>query len=330
MRLVLVVLLLMGTLLPVAVTEAAPSSVESSLTAFNLQASTRYRFGNPDKRRLRFDSIKGDEERAITIPGLEKLKKWLTDFITKIKLSFNEGKQLNAWLKEDKTPEEIFHLLKLDRGTKGLLANSKIRVWSVYMTMYNKKNPTKMVTMLGVFTKTYGNLEVAKMLEIGRRNPKTYRLADRLQGIQLVAWVQNGLSTDIIFQLLKVGETNVGKLFSNPAFNVWYYYFTRLNRHNPDREVDMIKTMLTAYDDIPLAKAIEAATKVKTTGTLAKNVQSIENIATQFQNAQFKKWRAEGIDPPTIFKRLEMDKLRWGVDPNAEIFRGYKTFYNAN
>ncbi|KAG3115425.1 hypothetical protein PI124_g8011 [Phytophthora idaei] len=291
------------------------------------------------------------EERVITVPVTSKLKEWLNAlvrkmmtkvpslsklterfraFVLKIKLSFKEGKQFSAWLKEKKRPEDIFKLLRLDTGTKNLMANSNLQTWSVYMTLYNKDNPTKMTTMLGMLTKTYGDLKVANMLEAARRNRKTFNLADMLQGQQLRGWARNGLSTDIVFDLLKVGEGGVENLFVNPAFTVWFYYFTRMNRYNPDSEIDMFKKLLANYDEISLAKAIEAATKAKSTERLVKSVWSTEFVANAFRTAQYKYWQAENIGPPTIFSRLGMGKTKWELDPKAEIFRGYKTFYDAN
>nr|QMU24849.1 PaRXLR25 [Phytophthora agathidicida] len=328
MRFCCFVVLVIATL--VAVNEAALIHADYKLSTGIYPASAEN--SNFGTRLLRADSTvaRYEEERAFTIPGLAKTKEWITNFLSKIKTSFINRRQAKKWMKEQKTPDEVFKLLKLDQGTETLMADPKLRTWSVFMTTYNNKNRDKMVNMLGMFTKYYGDEAVAKMLETARRDPYTYKLADRLQERQIYGWIRNGLSADIVFQLLKVGETRVDKLLSNPAFNVWYYVVSRLNRHNPDKEVNMIKKLLTTYDDIELAKAIEAATKVKTTGTLAKNVESTEAIATIFQKAQFKKWLADGIDPPTILKRLEMDKLKWGTDPNAEIFRAYTTFYKEN
>ncbi|KAG3071250.1 hypothetical protein PI124_g16693 [Phytophthora idaei] len=140
-----------------------------------------------------------------------------------------------------------------------------------------------MVTMLGVLTKTYGGEAVAKMIEAARASPKTSGVANRLQ---------NGLTPDIVFQMMKVGEGGVDKLMSNQ---------------------DLIKKLLTVYDDIPLAKAFEAATQVKTTEFMWKKLQQ----------AQFKKWLADGVEPSTIFKSLNLDNVKWTADPNAGVYREY-------
>jgi hypothetical protein len=234
-------------------------------------------------------------------------------------------------MKKGSTPEDVFKLLKLDEGTETLLTNPSASLWVEFVKAYNLKNPTKKATIVGVFTKVYGDAAVAKMLETARRIPSTNKRASRLQDQQLMGWANNGITDpNIIFQLLKVGDSSLPRLFASPNFNVWYYFFNRMNRYNADREVTMIKTLLAVYDDIPLAKAIEAAKNVKLTGTLPKNVPSTESVAIYFQKAQFMKWLEDGTEPATIFTKLGMDKLKWSTDPNAGIYRGYKAFYDAS
>jgi len=230
------------------------------------------------------------EERAVSIPGLSNLKNGLTTKSSKLELWLTNRKQLQAWTKQKNTPEDVFKLLKLDEGTETLMASPKLVLWMKYLKMYNKKYPDKARTMLGVFTKTYGDEAVAKMLEAARRSPDTTKLANSLQTFQLSAWAQNGLSPDVVFRVLKVGEGGVDKLMSNKALNVWFYYFNQMNRYSEGREVNLMKKLLSSYDDIQLAKAFEAAKHVKTTEFMGK----------ELQNAQFRKWFTDGLDPPKI------------------------------
>ncbi|POM81137.1 Secreted RxLR effector peptide protein [Phytophthora palmivora] len=322
----------------VAIVDAAP--VELKVTSFGFQTSTRSLATYPkdarDSKLLRTNMKvnENNEERAIVIPGLSKLKEtflkiknWFVDFVSKIKTSYTERRQIRKWMKEEKTPDEVFVLLGLDKGIDGILASPKLRTWSVFMTTYNRKNPTKMVNMLGTLTKYYGDRDVAIMIETSRRDLYTRPLANKLQPLanklqnhQLTAWILNGLSSDIVFQLLRVGEGSVKNLLQNKALNVWSYFFFRKNVYNTDREIQLMKKLLTVYDDIPLAKASE----------VAKRVERTEFMGTQLQNAQFKKWLADGVDPQIVLKRLEKDQSKWKLDPNTAIYTAYKTFYDAN
>ncbi|GMF20868.1 unnamed protein product [Phytophthora fragariaefolia] len=119
--------------------------------------------------------------------------------------------------------------------------------------------------------------------------------------------------------MLKVGDGTVDKLLANPALKVWFYYFNRMNKHHPDREVNLIKKLTSSYDDMELAKAIEVATKEKTTELFAKELQT----------AQFKLWKADGRDPRTVFNMLMLDTKKWPYDPNVDVYRAYYLFYKA-
>ncbi|KAG3071248.1 hypothetical protein PI124_g16694 [Phytophthora idaei] len=131
MRFCCLVLLILVSL--IATSDAATRLVGSKLSTSGFPPSIRSlalsRNDPAEKRLLRSTSVEkvDREERAITIPGLSKIVEWIKAFILKIKLSFSERKQLSAWLKEKKTPEDVFELLKLDTGTKNLLANPNLK-----------------------------------------------------------------------------------------------------------------------------------------------------------------------------------------------------------
>ncbi|GMF63827.1 unnamed protein product [Phytophthora fragariaefolia] len=313
-----VVLLVFALLTITDVDSATPASISP---ADNLPESIRS-IDISDRRLLRTykteNAIK--EERAITIPGLSKIKEWVTLHVSWFKTWYNNGKQANIWMNEKKTPDEVFKILKLDEDINTVLNNPKLTTWVAFMRIYNKNNKGKTVTLIGMLTKHYGNLPLTKMIETARRNPATRRLANRLQTDQLVGWAGNGLSTDVVYMTLKVGDGTVDKLLANPALNVWFYYFNRMNNHDPDREVNLIKKLRSSYDDMELAKAIEVATKEKTT----------EFIAKELQTAQFKLWKADGRDPRTVFNMLMLDTKKWPYDPNVDVYRAYYLFYKAN
>ncbi|KAG6614822.1 Secreted RxLR effector peptide protein [Phytophthora cinnamomi] len=224
-------------------------------------------------------------------------------------------------MKEDKTPDEVFKLLKLDEDLNTVLNSPKLTTWTFFLVKYNKRNPRPQ-TLIETLTKYYGTLPVAKTLETARLDPNgaTFRLADRLQGDQLLGWQQKWLSTDVVFDMLRLGDDSAEKVLSNPAMSVWVYYFTRSNLYNPDREVSMITKLRMTYDDIALAKATEAAMKEKRS----------TNAIRILQKAQFKTWLFEGKDPPKIFKMLEIETTKWSYDLNVDIYRAYKLFYEEN
>lgn len=318
MRRAITVVLVLASVFAVA--NAASASTESKLPC-----SPNGNSDDVSTKRL-LGSIRtvdeNEEERAITIPGLAKIKDWIAANISRFRTWYSNRKQAKGWLKEEKTPDDVFKLLKLDEDLDTVLDSPKLTTWAVFLVKYNKKYPEKATSLLGMLTKHYGTIPVAKTVETARLNPKggTFKLADMLQGHQLVGWRHNGLSTDVVFDMLKIGDGSVEKLLSNPALNVWVYYFTRSNRYNPDREVNMIAKLRTHYDDIALAKAIEAAAKEK----------RATNAIDLLQTAQFKTWQLEGKDPSKIFKMLKLETTKWPYDTNVDVYRAYRTYYKES
>nr|KAH7498941.1 RxLR effector protein PSR2 [Phytophthora ramorum] len=334
MRFYCVTLLVLVAL--VAISSVASTAANSKATASNFARSV---FHSPNdavaQRLLRTDKAgdAAEEERAISVAGvksgLTKTKTWLQSKWAWIKAKWAGRKLVKQWQKEEKTPDDTFTALKLNNKEEvdTLLANPKLDTWLKYLTIYNKKNPTEMKTMLGVFTKFYGNEAVARMLELGRRNPKTLKRASLLQDEQLVGWRMNGLSQDIVFQLLKL-DKNLDTFFSNPNAVVWNYYFFRGNVHNTNANTDLIKTLTTVYGDDAVARAIEAAKKVKGPQNLPVKVMSPQALAKKFETAQFKQWMIDGKDPAAAYRMLTTNKETF--DANVEVYKAYRTFYKEN
>ncbi|OWY99020.1 RxLR effector protein [Phytophthora megakarya] len=329
MQLYYIVLLVVATLITIVDASSMETKLATSTVPSSLQSLSATPNDGVNIKRLRTDTEEGEkyEERSITVPGLStlkesvlKIKDWFVNFVLKIKTSFTQRRQIKQWMKEEKTPDEVFVMLGLDKGLDNILAKPELRTWSVFMTTYNRKNTKKMVTMLGTLTKHYGDLRVAKMIESSRKDSYTKSLANRLQNHQLRGWRMNGLSTDVVFQLLRISEGGIKNLLSNKALNVWYYYFKWGNIYNNDWEIAVIRKLTTVYDDIQLSKASETA----------KHVESTEFMGKILQTYQFKKWLADDVYPAVILKKLEMDQTKWKPSTNEDIYSAYKKFYHAN
>lgn len=146
---------------------------------------------------------------------------------------------MKAWTKEKKTPDEVFKLLQLDQNIDTVLNSPKLTTWARFLLSYNKKSEND-VTLLGTLTKFYGNEPLAKILELSRWKSDTRLLASGLQNAQLTGWQGNGLTTDIVYSMLKVGDQSVEKLLANPALHVWTYVSFRRTAHDPESYVYMV------------------------------------------------------------------------------------------
>ncbi|POM65642.1 Secreted RxLR effector peptide protein, partial [Phytophthora palmivora] len=247
------------------------------------------------------------------------MQNWLTQ-ITHFKITKRENsdnKQLRDWLQAGQTPDDILNLLKVDDEFETFLKGPHYDLLSNFITKYNNhvaiKDPKKEVTLLGLFVKTYGDEAVAKTLEVAKGDPSVEQLAMRIQGDLFAGWAGNGLATRDVYNVLKVKDEGVKNLFATPAFNAWVNFDDMVNHYSPERAENMLNQLLTTFDEIPLAKAIELASK-----------DDVANaIVTKLQHPLFEKWVRDGQTIETLSKRLKFDRYVWEVDPSMDILREY-------
>ncbi|KAL3657658.1 hypothetical protein V7S43_017460 [Phytophthora oleae] len=94
-----------------------------------------------------------------------------------------------------------------------------------------------------------------------------------------------------MLRLNKAGDS----LLSNPKFALWTQYSDDFYVKFPDEGITMLRTLSGYYDDIFLAKMIEAALK---TTSAAKRVEG----------ELFKKWLVGSYPPEFIFTSLELQR----------------------
>ncbi|GMF22716.1 unnamed protein product [Phytophthora lilii] len=95
-----------------------------------------------------------------------------------------QAEQFKGWLADKESPDAIFELLKLDKAGKDLLANSRLNTWVTYLGDYNKQPFAKKTTMIGTFTKHFGDEALAQMLTTARSVPRTKKMAGFLYGLK--------------------------------------------------------------------------------------------------------------------------------------------------
>ncbi|KAG6616522.1 putative secreted RxLR effector protein [Phytophthora cinnamomi] len=69
------------------------------------------------------------------------------------------------WVRKGSTSDDLFKLLKLDEDVDKVLTNPALVSWVGYLGRYNTKNSEKQTTMIGTFTKFYGDETLCKLVE---------------------------------------------------------------------------------------------------------------------------------------------------------------------
>ncbi|KAE9001149.1 hypothetical protein PR003_g15859 [Phytophthora rubi] len=90
------------------------------------------------------------------LPGKSKFVKWLNPS-TESKLSSVDKRQIKKWIKNKTSMDDVFKRLELDSGMEKNLSNTKLDTYAAYVDRFKKKNPDNKVSLIDMFTKTYGD-----------------------------------------------------------------------------------------------------------------------------------------------------------------------------
>ncbi|KAG2767727.1 hypothetical protein PC129_g15964 [Phytophthora cactorum] len=75
-----------------------------------------------------------------------------------------EKKLLRQWAHDNLEPVDVMKLLKLDDKAETVFTTVRHKIFEKYLAEFNKKNPTKRDTLLGVLTSKFGEAEVATVV----------------------------------------------------------------------------------------------------------------------------------------------------------------------
>ncbi|KAG6964139.1 hypothetical protein JG688_00007832 [Phytophthora aleatoria] len=202
-----------------------------------------------------------------------------------------EAGQLSRWSGLDSSPDAIFKVLKLQEKTDNIFDSPQFATWTSYLKAYNQKHPTKQVSELSVFTKSYGEEGFIKLLALAddANSAGTQKFKNEL----VKGWLDEPAHPLNVFNKLKLNDAGDG-LLANPLLNTWVQYMKAFNKEFPHAETTMIQTFTKSYGDEKLAAMIQAATKVEETKEFAKNLQT----------AQFNQWMVVKKTPKDILGEI--------------------------
>ncbi|OWZ24729.1 Avirulence (Avh) protein [Phytophthora megakarya] len=230
---------------------------------------------------------------------------------------------IQIWLKNDRTTDDVFKLLELDKAASKVLGSPQLAFWGRYAGYVNEKQPGKTTSLIATLTTHYTEEGVVKMLEAAKKVPATKAVATRLQSDQLEYWLSLNKSPTSVFKLFKLDEAGE-KLLSNPQFLMWRKYTDNYGVQNPQATLTTIAILKNSYTDDVLANLILTGMKSSST----------QDSATRLQSELFKSWMPVPpmVDQPpdAVFGLLKLEKLGDKVltSPMYDFWKKYLEYYN--
>ncbi|KAG1694407.1 hypothetical protein DVH05_021487 [Phytophthora capsici] len=267
-------------------------------------------------RLLRDGNSPREEERALPPPPKVSL---FADWLKATGLKVSDKVRARYWLWRKQSAEDVFRLLKLDGGLEKLLGSRKFNTWTSFVNIYNKKNPNEKVTMAGILSKNYGDLELAKALEVamGSMVKSERKMGTTLSLQQREGWQAAGKTADDVFILLKLDKVGAD-LFTTPQLNSWYKYVSM----QADSKSLMASVLRNHYSDETLSKIFREA---------KPEIKRMRIIRVQLETAVAKSKPKQILSPEEYFKMLKLDD---GVDKflassNLDTWIKYVARYNT-
>ncbi|OWZ04672.1 Avirulence (Avh) protein [Phytophthora megakarya] len=150
---------------------------------------------NPGEKTTLFDTIRKTYSDDLVVSKI--LNAGEMESTTKKLATELQSQQVTRWLAEDKSPDDIFKLLSLEKGGGNLLAKSELYTFVNYAQKFKEKNTgTTKVTLFKALTSHYEEYAIVAMLNYVANLPPTMkstregRYAANVQAELLEKWAQ--------------------------------------------------------------------------------------------------------------------------------------------
>ncbi|KUF97580.1 hypothetical protein AM588_10007973 [Phytophthora nicotianae] len=235
-----------------------------------------------------------------------------------------QTEQVQLWMGQGKTPEQVFGLLKLNKFwplswiSSDLFNRPGLATWVKYLDDFNDANPDKKTTLISILSSRYSDKALANMLIQANKAQSTSSIAKRIQAEQTQLWLKHGKKPEDIFtmlQLEKAGDT----LFENPLFSAWIKYADDF-RLLYDTDLATMSTLISHYSDEAVAKMI----------TKAHGNPKTKNIAERLESELQRDWLFTKQSTYDVFIMMNLDRTLDKVleNPLFSVWYNYGLYVN--
>ncbi|ETL31795.1 hypothetical protein L916_15484, partial [Phytophthora nicotianae] len=157
----------------------------------------------PDEKVSMIDTFRTNSDDAFLakmfvnakeIPAMEQLA-------TKL-----QADQLQRWLANRDTPDDIFRALKLNAAVDDVLANPLLNTWATYLEDFNAKFPRSKVSMIDTFREFFGDKALVKMLVAAKEVASTKKIAMDLETSLINKWILTKKTPAVVSKSLGTDE----------------------------------------------------------------------------------------------------------------------------
>ncbi|CAH0487945.1 unnamed protein product [Peronospora farinosa] len=211
------------------------------------------------------------------------------------------------WIKEKKTTDEAFTLLKLDQTNGNPFASPIFSQWKAFITSKNLENPEPEEAatreMFDCLSSHYkDDVVLIKILDAEYKLDSALSdTAKDLLDFQIQKWKNDGKTEEDVFTLLMLDQTDVKQLLASSAFDQWLKFVTDSSPEVENRKkAEYVSNALMCHfdDEAAVTEALVAGTKIDSTRSLTSSLLK----------KQIEEWRNKGKKPEDVFTLLKLDR----------------------
>ncbi|KAF4147142.1 hypothetical protein GN958_ATG03660, partial [Phytophthora infestans] len=276
------------------------------------------------------------EDQAAMFQTLVAMRLWPTFWLKHL-----EKAQIDNWLAQRKTVDDIYDLLKLDTVDNIFLSPS-LETWISYTTRLKTVRPHEWLAVK--LTKWHGEDGLARMVAAAKsdtRNLPGKYTAMSVDHALTDSWLKEGKTLDDAFRLLRLDTASKHNVLENPALNTWVLYVKDLKEENAFPL--MFVAMQNRYGDDVANELWRIYLKLEKGDNLFKN--SALGTWTSYVNSFYKtgKKQDEYAAVSVLEKRfgddMDLARMLYRAEKDATVMKEtiaglrslqFKKWYNAN
>ncbi|KAG7384314.1 hypothetical protein PHYPSEUDO_002779 [Phytophthora pseudosyringae] len=141
--------------------------------------------------------------------------------------------QLQRWLANKDTPEDVFRALLLDDAVDDVLANPLLNTWVSYLDAFNAKHPRSKVSMVDTLREFFGDRALAKTLTTAKEVASTKSIATKLEASLINKWILAKKTPASVSKMLGVHETKLLEAYTTSPSQVQIASWPKRHEQRP-------------------------------------------------------------------------------------------------
>ncbi|KAE8966002.1 hypothetical protein PR003_g29689 [Phytophthora rubi] len=214
---------------------------------------------------------------------------------TKVLAAKLQNQQMQYWITTAKAPDDVFHVMKLDKIERSILSNPKFTAWAKYADDFNAKYPENPALMAPALRTYYSDDALFKMTDEVISGEGFKSVATKIQDELIHLWLSSRKTPDDALVELGLGKT-ADTLMESPLFNIWLKYTNAYSTKYPREKSTVIEALTRKFGDINVARLLHSA----------KPTDATQNFAKQLESAQLEMWLGSGKSVDDVFMLLDL------------------------